>query len=359
MKNFIVRYAFCYLLCFCSTLFSIQEVIDFEKDMLDEFVLETKRIEIPGYPDAFNPSVIRVKMDLGLEGTQERLLLSFRTLHPKNGAKNSIGLLFLDDDWNPISSPQILNMPVVYSTLKNRQQDPRLILVGEKLYIIYSDMAPGERVSETRRMFFAEVHYALGEFAITNPAPLLEFGEENERRWQKNWVPFDYNGQLMLAYSINPHRIVQPIEGTHSCSEISHSTGDIEWDFGQLRGGTPALESKGEYLAFFHSSKDMVTAHSAGKKITHYVMGAYTFSPEPPFEITKISSKPIVGKDFYYGPTYKTWKPLRVVFPCGFIQDERFVWIAYGRQDHEVWIAKLDKEKLWNSLIPVKTQSIL
>jgi predicted GH43/DUF377 family glycosyl hydrolase len=83
-------------------------------------------------------------------------------------------------------------------------------------------------------------------------------------------------------------------------------------------------------------------------------MGAYTFSPEPPFEVTRISPSPIVGKNFYHGVTHRTWKPLRVVFPGGFVSDEKHVWIVYGRQDHEVWAAKLDKQKLLQSLIPVE-----
>ena len=113
----------------------------------------------------------------------------------------------------------------------------------------------------------------------------------------------------------------------------------------------------GEYLAFFHSSTYMSTVHSKGRVIQHYFMGAYTFAAEPPFELTRISPEPIVGKDFYKGREYTTWKPLRVVFPCGFVFNDRFIWIAYGRQDHEVWIAKLDKKKLFDSLIPVRPKS--
>lgn len=83
-------------------------------------------------------------------------------------------------------------------------------------------------------------------------------------------------------------------------------------------------------------------------------MGAYTFKPHPPFSITAISPWPIVADDFYRPPYYKTWKPLRCVFPAGIVVDEKYVWISYGRQDHEIWIAKLDKQKLMNSLIPVQ-----
>jgi predicted GH43/DUF377 family glycosyl hydrolase len=79
-------------------------------------------------------------------------------------------------------------------------------------------------------------------------------------------------------------------------------------------------------------------------------MGAYTFSKEPPFTIEQISQEPIVARGFYEGEEYRTWRPLRVVFPGGFLADEKFIWVAYGRQDHEVWLVKLDKQGLLDSL---------
>ena len=121
------------------------------------------------------------------------------------------------------------------------------------------------------------------------------------------------------------------------------------------RGGTPGLIIDGsQYLAFFHSSKVMPTVHSNGDNILHYFIGAYTFAQHPPFEITQISPEPIVGRKFYNGTIYTPyWKPVRAIFPCGYIFDGSYIWIAYGRQDHEIWLAKLDKEGLLNSLVPV------
>ena len=98
----------------------------------------------------------------------------------------------------------------------------------------------------------------------------------------------------------------------------------------------------------------MSTVHSEELDMPHYFMGAYTFSQHPPFEITKISPEPIVCHGFYDGLKYKPyWKPVRVVFPCGYIMNEHYIYVSYGRQDHEIWVIKLDKHKLKNSLIPV------
>ena len=91
--------------------------------------------------------------------------------------------------------------------------------------------------------------------------------------------------------------------------------------------------------------------------MVHYFMGAYTFEKYPPFAITAISPEPIVADTFYKGPMHASWKPLRVIFLGGFVYNRSFIWVVYGRQDHEIWVVKLDKEKLLNSLTPVKRSS--
>ena len=46
---------------------------------------------------------------------------------------------------------------------------------------------------------------------------------------------------------------------------------------------------------------------------------------------------------------------MRCVFPAGILIDNDFIWISYGRQDHEIWIAKLDKKALIESLTPLSS----
>lgn len=333
--------------------------IDLEDEMSDSFVLETKKIEIPEYPNAFNPSIIRWKKGLLMsfrpgDFGSDPYLMSFRIRDPISGCTNGICLVLLDDNFNPISAPQELEIPHPNPLFAYRQQDPRLISIGDHIYIVYSNMIEGALIPAIRRMFVAELHYDGSHFFTGAPDAITMFDGENENRWQKNWVPFDYEGHLMLSYSINPHRVLYPFSGTSVCKTISVSESDISWEWGVLRGGTQAYLEGDEYLSFFHSSIEMKSAHSKGKKLQHYFMGAYTFEANPPFQVTRISPKPIVGKDFYHGELHKTWKPLHVVFPCGYVSDEQFIHIAYGRQDHEIWIAKLDKKALLESLVSVK-----
>lgn len=103
------------------------------------------------------------------------------------------------------------------------------------------------------------------------------------------------------------------------------------------------------YLSFFHSCIKMTTVHAADT--LHYFIGAYTYSLQPPFEILQMSQEPIIGKNFYHGKTYKPyWHPVCAVFPCGYICENDKITLFYGRQDHEIWIAILDKQGLLESL---------
>lgn len=323
------------------------KLFDFEETIQD-FILETKKLDIPGFPHAFNPSLIR---------WQGSLLLSFRVYNSTNGT-HRIGLVWLDDECTIKSAPMDLHMPFEDPCcFSNKRQDPRLICLNNRLYVVYSNILKtlfADR--EIRRVLIAELHYDGENFYAEKSHIFLNYDQEIFTRSEKNWVPIVYNEDLYLAYSLNPHRVLKPLFPSEYCKPIASTQANISWNWGVLRGGTPAVLDGDEYIAFFHSSKNLPTVHSEGKTMLHYVMGAYTFKAQPPFEITRMSPEPIVGPGFYHGPAHKTWKPLRVVFPCGLVVEKDLLWLSYGRQDNEVWIAKIDKQKLLNSLVPVTTK---
>lgn len=323
----------------------LNAIIDLD-DMAQDFVLEMKRIEIPGYPGAFNPSIIR---------WQENLLLSFRYIpNPKSQYFSEIGLVWLDENFWPIGIPHILDTKTNNSTISARSEDARLITVDNRLYMVYSDNKDLKISKAGYRVYIAELSLVNGDFVANNVECILQFEGESQQKREKNWTPFDYNGNLLLAYSLDPHRILRPLLGTGSCESFSLSERSIKWAWGELRGGTQGLKDGDSYLSFFHSSIDMATVQSNNKVIAHYFMGAYVYNLEPPFEITHFSSLPIIAKGMYDGELYKPyWKPIMCVFPCGHICDDQYVWVTYGRQDREVWITKLDKKGLLESLIPI------
>jgi predicted GH43/DUF377 family glycosyl hydrolase len=347
---------------------------DLEEVYFQSCVKETKQILIPNFPYAFNPSLIRWKgrylmsFRAGKGYTYQdeppgeilpcdpESLRSSRDTDAPAYSPNRFGLVWLDHEFNLISKPQLLDVPNDNPTY--RQQDPRLVVVGGHAYIVYSDVVPGTLIEQTRRVVVAELFFEEGVFFVKDVECLNEFEGMSDQRWEKNWVPFDFEENLLMGYSINPHVILYPLLRSGVCCTVASTSATIDWPWGELRGGTPALLVDGEYLAFFHSSNAMFSKQSRGKKAQHYFMGAYTFSAQPPFELTRISPSPIVGKNFYNGKAYQTWKPyLQVVFPGGIVADKTSIYVAYGRQDHEIWIARLDKEELYKSMIPVNSKT--
>ena len=321
-----------------STLFDLEA-------LSQDFILETKKIEVPDHPFAFNPSIVRWKGSM---------LMSFRSYKQQSNSTNPFGVVWLNDNFEPVGTPQIFELPFNNPILFSKQQDPRLIAVNNRMFILYNNILENVTHREMRRMFIVELFCDdQGVFTTSDPECLEHFEGENDNRYEKNWVPFEYNDELLLSYSIIPHRILRPVLGTNLCVTLENTKKPFKWDWGVPRGGTQAMRDGDHYIAFFHSWIDTPTLQTEGRKITHYIMGAYTFEAKPPFALIATSSDPIVANNFYAPPFYKTWKPLRCVFPAGLLLDKDHIWVSYGRQDHECWVMKIDKQKLLNSLTPV------
>ncbi len=336
-----------FLYVLSSNLFALNIIDD---EISQSFVIETKKIDIPGFPCAFNPSIIRWKGSL---------LMSFRVRNQGLVSTFEIGLVWLDDDLNLKGPAKILDIRTQSVNKFKKEQDPRLITVGEDLYIIYSNdieiMDSGVKVV-TRRVFVSKVIFDGLVFSAEVPECLLKFEGERSSRWEKNWVPFDYDETLLLSYSLSPHKVLKPIFGTGFCETFGTCKKTLPWKWGELRGGAPALKlNEGQYIAFFHSSLKIASKHSQGDVVPHYTMGAYLFNSFPPFEITHMSPEPIIAENFYSGQSYNTWRPVIVIFPGGFIFDKDYIWVAYGRQDHEIWLVKIHTEGLVQSLVPLRS----
>lgn len=339
----IVQFIFLFSL---SMFFLFSDEIDLHKYQQD-FVIKTRQIKIPEYPNAFNPSII---------AWGKHYLLSFRVIPDRKSSFDSwIGLVFLSQDFEPISKPQKLHLTDPLSPIPPRAEDARLVRIGNYVYIVYSNN-PDQKISRVGfRVYFAQLTYDMEGFEIENPQHLVHFEGETPNLREKNWVPFEHHSTLFFSYSLSPHTVLCPFFDTGTCQTFAESDVQHSWQWGILRGGTPGLLIGQDYLAFFHSSKKMKTVHSDGEEVLHYFMGAYLFSSDYPFELKKISPFPIIGKDFYSPPYHKPyWHPVRVIFPGGFIFNEKHIWIVYGRQDHEMWVVQLLKKPLLESLISIE-----
>lgn len=350
-----------YLLLLLTAVFSFEyslqglEFLD-RADSKYDIVKTTKQIHLQEFPGAWNPSIVKF---------QDGYLLTFRWA-PRRIEEpwvSHIGLVLLNDSFEPITKPELLDTRVYSNATPSQAEDARITYIGDKLYVVYNDNIDLVFPSywERRDMYVAEIIYENEQFSLSKPVKMTHKTKSRDRPWQKNWSPFEWKNQLMLTYCINPHEIIIPDTETGVCQPLAVSNTEISkdswvfnaWEYDSLRGGTPAILVDGEYLAFFHSGVITRTACSEYYDIWHYLVGAYTFSADPPFALTKISPTYIDHPGFY---TYSSYAK-RVIYPGGFVVDGKNIYLAYGKDDCEIWIATIDLQNLKNSLVPIRLPS--
>lgn len=332
-----------YIFLFLSLFFPLGFLMGENDQGSQKLITFSRRILLKEFPNACNPSIIK---------TEYGILLSFRV--PRSFHEfwiNEIGVVLLNDSFEPISSPQLLwiRSTEVYPPY---YQDCRLFRYNGKLYILYGDCNDfnfpahlNPFATSKEYMNIAELKYENGKFTVVNPIKLTYLQKLNHQQREKNWVPFEWNGKLLLSYYPSPHEIMEADLSSGLCQHLCTTTPRIAWNWGTIRGGTPATLVNGEYLTFFHSSLRMKSKASGTTK-PHYFMGAYTFSSQPPFAITRISALPITAKGMYTRTDYAAL----VIFPCGYFVQGENVYVSYGRNDREVWVAEISLQKLLSSL---------
>src|SRR3990167_6757490 len=144
----------------------------------------------------------------------------------------------------------------------------------------------------------------------TFPQPLsLVFDPSN--RIEKNWVPFCIDSSLYLIYGEDLHTVLECDPSTGYCRRISERLEDLDWDYGIIRGGTPALKVDDQFLTFFHSSIENPDIYE--RRV--YFMGAYAFDPYFPFAIRAYTPSPIGLAEYYEETSSKKDRSKKVVFP--------------------------------------------
>lgn len=296
----------------------------------------------------------------------------------RNGS-TSLSAEAVEADINFMRTFNFLDAAVPHLSMKG--EDPRLIVTQDlldpskqRLWVVFCKRYHRQR---------PELQMSFAEVILKDGAPMAElttdinFNNERPREDQKNWSPFVANRtSLLFVTSTDPHRIVTsvPVENkpgksfgkTVALTNTFPSKNKL-WKHGELRGGTPAvLIGNGDrYLSFFHSSND---PPNAGDVLKTYVMGAYTFCARPPHRVLGLSRLPLVHESMYTGP----WTDLPtsyyhidyVVFPMSFVitdaqptsaqgDGRQLLYLTYGKQDNQGWVAVLDYRQLLDSLVVV------
>lgn len=205
------------------------------------FIEKVIPVKIADFPTAYNASIIPFKgyYLLAFRIDRYRLPLAQNLEH----FRNYIGVVLLNNYFEPIQKPVLLY------ELGNRCYDPRLFEKEGRVYISYGSAYEGDADGVSRsRINLVEIDYNHGEFILGKSVAMKL---KNIRKFEKNWSIFSYDDEFFYTYQIQPHKVLS-VDSIHGfCKEIASTDTPFEWKFGELRGGTPALELQDCYLAFF------------------------------------------------------------------------------------------------------------
>ncbi len=187
-------------------------------------------------------------------------------------------------------------------------EDPKLFVYhGEEWAICNSLCHPAQRNPAVNTMCI---------FKIMDPSNTFRFLYHpliSPNQSQKNWSPFEYQGNLYCEYTLVPH-VILAVNVNNGSVKLAYSSGDQGKDIthgSSLRGGAPPVLFENNYLGIGH------TQLTAG----HYYHFFYTFEARPPFAIAKMS-KP-----------FKLDGGERIQFVVGLSSYKNKIYVSYGVND--------------------------
>lgn len=148
-------------------------------------------------------------------------------------------------------------------------------------------------------------------------------------------MPFEFEKKLYMIYGFNPYRVLEVNTDTGVCTEITNDSHAVTWNYGEVRGGTPAIDyNESEFIHFFHSSKDFTFPSGLTKKV--YFAGAMTFSKSIPFKPKRMIEHPIMDSSYY-----DQENPGLFIFPTGIIKEDKYFHLFMGKNDSHMIRSKI------------------
>lgn len=259
----------------------------------------------------YNPSLV---------STGEGFLLAYRS-EPKDFRVSEIVLAELNSELKVLKN-QRLKIPGVAAD--RSIEDPRLFWYAGEAYIAFSVAHYGGE--DGWKAVQAYGRLKKGKSWTLSQVWYPKFGANNWSSKEKNWTFFEAEGALRCIYDMNAAGwVVLELDGDEVVQEWRHPA--IEWAFGRMSGGTPAVPWGDKLLTVFHSWQ----SHRERSRIYH--MAYVAFEAKAPHAPLLISSRPIMTAMPRWGqPEGERWAPL-CVFPGGIEVEGNQALVAYGRND--------------------------
>ncbi len=330
-------------------------------------------------PDCFNPSIAPWKGQY----------LAVCRSHGYLGGPIKIG--WISSDFTFLNTSYYGLQPGINVFADLKGEDYRIIEIDDDhlllMYVYYPDQ------------LYAKIKYAIisinsvkQQIQITDDH-LIYIDESKGKLTEKNWTPFIYNRKCYFVRFIHDMSIVtvSPLSDyifssvdknikyltnidpdKSSLAQMNSYSYEnpiyLKWDYGEIRGGTPARRiSEDSYLAFFHSKSRLRDTY-----LITYFWGAYTFTAKPPFTIQKMSLTPLVQREFYQGKWSHDFNYVDyIVYPMSYVitgamknvsspsfcdarcRKNSDIVVSVGIQDSHGYIVKINMQNLLDTLVPV------
>ncbi len=161
--------------------------------------------------------------------------------------------------------------------------------------------------------------------------------------YEKNWLWFLADGNLVLLYKANPWTAI--VFGNRWSEKQEIKIPGVTWPYGEIRGGTTPVKVGDLYFTFHHSSLPWKGRYR------RYYAGCLAFDAKPPFTPRLITNEPLL-----IGSQNDRWsqrKPL-VVFPCGALYKNETWLVTLGVNDLiSAWL-ELPHKDLFARMQPVE-----
>ena len=320
-----------------------------------EIIKAIKPVQIRGYK-AFNAGIL--PLDEGYLFVSRRRGDSFLdSLWKKYFLKKNIkGLIIgeLDKNFKETSQEK-----TEYRSLENQNQgeiqyiDARLVKVKEAIYMIYCRQQNSpDRLNSFASLYLAKLEKIDNLWNVTTDVPIIfEEGEEFyqkglvQKGFEKNWMPFVENGELFFVYLMEPEHVILKADPDSGKAVITYRSNNTFFsDLGPSRGSTPPIfdEELGEWITLYHYVYP-TNRKLTGKKVDAYFFEGYTFSKDPPFQVLRRSTGPIIGQSVYNNFH-------KIIFPTTLVRDGNDYLVFYGDDDATNKMARISRNDLIESM---------
>ncbi len=203
-------------------------------------------------------------------------------------------------------------------------EDPRAVFANGKTFVTCCNFIWANHGWTGAHQMISEVNSDWS--SVKRYDPIYGHNGDNigqNKHHEKNWLLWFHKGEPHIVYKGNPH-VVARFTKDFELIEEWETEGNLQWNYGEIRGGTPPVLLDREYWTFAHSS----TPWKGNKRQYHLL--AYAFQCHPPFRITRIVNTPLLSGSPEDGgiPT----KP-PCLFACGSIIRNHVWTITAGVND--------------------------